>query len=266
MVLASLRTFMAPRQDQRTGTDLLAPTGVIAPVPIHVECEVFTGSLAMLFACVRERKINLSEVPLLPVCAAYYTYLAMSDQIDLDQAAAGLSALSYLIERKAWLLLPTNEPEPEEELSAELPEPTVYEFEGAIITLQMGLEERSQRFFRPVEAGPNPYELPYDLGDVSVQDLAVALEVVLQRAIPDPIEVASKPLRTLSEQMGLLIKQLNGKWMGLGELLPPVFTRREAVWCFLALLELIRLGQAKLRLTEVGVEFAKGRASVPEAA
>lgn len=250
---------MAPRRDHRDGTDLLAPTGVLAPAPIEVESPVFTGSLVMLFACVRERKINLAEVPLLPVCAAYYTYLLSTDQIDLDQAAAGLTALCYLLERKAWLLLPSPEPEPEEDGEMELPSPSVYEFEDAIRALKDGLEERSLRFFRPVESGPNPYELPYELGDVTVSDLAVALEVVLQRAHPDPLEVPQGPLRTLSEQMAILLERLNGKWLGLGELLPERFTRREAVWCFLALLELIRLGQAKLRMFGESIRFAKGR-------
>lgn len=250
---------MAPRKDRTDTVDVLAPTGVIAPVPIEVESPVFTGSLGMLFACVRERKIDLADVPLFPICAAYYTYLATSDPIDLDQAAAGLTALAYLIERKSWLLLPTPEPEPEEDTQATLPEPTLYEYEGVIQVLSIGMEERSRRFFRPIECGPNPYELPYDLGEVTVSDLAVALESIMQRACPDPLEVAPKPMRSLSDQMRILLGVLDAKWRPLGGLLPERYTRRDVVWCFLALLELIRLGQAKLRLADSTVEFQRGR-------
>ena len=80
---------------------VLSPTGVIAPPPIQVECPKFSGSLAMLFACVRDRKVELLDVPLFPICEAYFAYLMESDWANLDEAASALAALAYLLERKA---------------------------------------------------------------------------------------------------------------------------------------------------------------------
>src|ERR1051326_3802442 len=74
--------------------------GVIAPPPISVESPHFSGSLAALFACVKERKVDLLDVPLMPVCEAYFLYLFEAAVKDLDEAAAALVALAYLLERK----------------------------------------------------------------------------------------------------------------------------------------------------------------------
>ncbi len=252
---------MAPRTDTAHKPGVLAPTGVLAPAPIEVESPAFKGSLAMLFGCVREGKVDLREVPLNPICAAYVTYLAQCERIDLDQAAAGLSALCYLLERKAWLLLPTAEPEPMEDEPFELPEPSVYEFDEAIRVLRSGWEARTLRFFRPAERGNGHYEVPFEIGDVAIGDLAAVFARVMERACPEPVDVPERPMRSLSDQMRLMLQNLDGKWCPFEEILVTPFSRRDVVWSFLALLELIRLGQVRLKLQGETVLFASRSAA-----
>ncbi len=246
---------MAPRKDlaERPVTAL----GVISPPPIHVQTPTFDGSLATLFRCVRDHKVDLLGVPLFPICEAYFTYLIQSERPDLDEAAAALVALSYLLERKAWLLLPVDEPEPEMEDPMELIEPTSHEYRSAIEALKLWHEERSMLFFRSPEAGPDPYELPYTLSDVSPNDLARALERLLRRAEPEPLESLSKPRKSLQEQMLVVLGAMSKEWRTLDALITAPITRSEAVYWFLALLELIRLGQVAARNTEDDVEFAR---------
>ena len=250
---------MAARRASKDHTpQVVTAASVIAPSPIHVESPAFSGSLAMLFSCVRERKVDLLEVPLFPICEAYFNYLIEAELADLDEAAAALAALAYLLERKAWALLPTAEPEPEQlEDPMELAAPTVYEFDEAIEALRRFHEERSRRFFRPVESGPDPYEVPVTLGDVTAADLARAFEALLRRAKPDPMDMPAKPRRSLSEQMGVVLKALTKEFRSLEAIVTEPFTKTEAVYWFLALLELIRLGQAAVRLEEEKVEFAR---------
>src|SRR5687767_8904408 len=166
----------------------ISPLGVIAPPPIHVTTPTFDGSLATLFKCVKDQKISLLEVPLFPICEAYFSYLLASEMDRLDEAAAALAALAYLLERKAWLLLPTPEPEPEMDDALELPSPTAHEYKIAIEALRMWHDERAQTFFRSPESGPDPYELPFTLGDVGPGDLARAFERVLNSAKPDEMD------------------------------------------------------------------------------
>lgn len=248
---------MAPRQE------LLAPPkeavtalGVIAPPPIHVVTPTFDGSLAALFQCVRDRKVDLLDVPLFPICEAYFSYLLQADAKNLDEAAAALAALAYLLERKAWLLLPVEEPEPEIEEAFELPAPTAHEFHAAIAALEMWQEERARCYFRTADFGPDPYEVPYTLGNVSLGDLARAFERLLSRAKPEDVKPLNKPRRSLSDMMGLVLRSLSAEPRTLEELVEEPFTRSEAVYWFLALLELIRLAQAVASLDGDDVRFA----------
>jgi segregation and condensation protein A len=249
---------MAPRHELAERKDRISALGVISPPPIHVQTPTFDGSLAALFACVRDHKVDLLEIPLFPICEAYFTYLLQAADTDLDEAAAALSALAYLLERKAWLLLPVPEPEPEYfEEPMELPEPTIHEFQAAMQALLVWQEDRDQLFFRSPDAGPDPYELPYTLGNVGVGDLTRALERLLKRAHPEPFETLAKPRRSLKEQMVVVMDLMTEEFRTLDVLVPDPFTRIEAVYWFLALLELIRLGQVRARITEEDVEFAR---------
>jgi len=248
---------MAPRHELPERKDRVSALGVISPPPIHVQTPTFDGSLATLFACVRDHKVDLLQVPLFPICEAYFAYLMQIEVRDLDEAAAALSALAYLLERKAWMLLPVPDPEPEYEEAYDVPEPTRHEYQAAIAALSLWQEEREQLFFRSPDAGPDPYELPYTLSNVGVSDLARAFERLLRKAEPEPMTPLSKPRKSLQEQMGLVLLAVSHEWKTMEALVTEPFTREDAVYWFLSLLELIRLGQIQARLSGDDVEFAR---------
>ncbi len=250
---------MAPRRDITLleENQRVTALGVVAPPPIQVESPVFNGSLAMLFQCVKAHKLDLLDVPLAPICEAYFAYILETVVNDLDEAAAALAALAYLLERKAWLLLPVDEPEPEVEELMELPEPTTHEYQIAIEALRMWEEERSMRYFRPLEAGPDPYELPYEIGNVTPMDLAIAFEKVLKKAHPEPMAPLSKPRKSLTEMIGVVLRSMTPEWRTFEDIITKPFTRSDAVYWFLALLELTRLGQVHVRVLEDDVQFAR---------
>jgi segregation and condensation protein A len=233
--------------------------GIFAPPPIEVASTEYSGSLGVLLQLVQDHKIDLVRVPLLPVCEAYFAYILQTNKHNLDDAAAALLALAYLLERKSWMLLPGPDEEPEFEAPFEMPDPTVGEFSLAIQSLRVWQEEREQFFFRPLDAGPDPYEVPVELSDVSAGDLARAFERLLRRAVPEPLEPLTKKRRSLTDQMGVAMAALTKDWRTMEELIPDPFTREDAVYWFLSLLELIRLGQAKVRLEGEDVQFARAR-------
>lgn len=235
--------------------------GVITPPPIQVECSAFTGSLAMLFTCVHERKVDLLEIPLFPICEAYFLYLMGLSSQNLDEAAAALMALAYLIERKSWALLPTPEPEPEEEEEFAMLAPTAHEYQVAIEALRMWHEERERFFFRQADSGPDPYEVPFVMDDVTPADLARALERLLRKASPEPVRPLNKARRSISDQMVVVLRALSSEFRALEDMVPEPFTREDAVYWFLALLELIRLAQARVKLDGEDVLFARASAA-----
>ncbi len=239
-------------------SDSVTALGIIAPPPIRVTTPTFDGSLANLFQCVRERRIELRDVPLLPICEAYFEYLLASPTIHLEEAAAALTALAYLLERKAWaILLSWEQAEIGIEGALELPEPTVNEFDVAIEALVQWQQERSRQFFRTTGGGPDPYEVPYVLDEVALPDLARAFERLLARASPEPIESLARPRKSLAEGMAAVLLALSATPRRLEDLLRPPYTRSDAVLWFLALLELIRLGRVLVTTLDGEALFAQ---------
>ncbi|MEJ5170997.1 MAG: hypothetical protein WHU10_08415, partial [Fimbriimonadales bacterium] len=104
------------------------------------------------------------------------------------------------------------------------------------------------------------YEVPFTIGNASVQDLARALQRLLARANPEPIAPPSRPRRSLAEQMKILLRVLDEEWRSLADLVPRPFSRMDAVFAFLAVLELVRLGQAAVRVDGGEAVFARPEA------
>ncbi|MDI9638866.1 hypothetical protein QPK87_28340 [Kamptonema cortianum] len=238
--------------------DRIGPLGVLNPPDIYIECEAFRGSLALLFACVKDRKIDLLDVPLAPICEAYFRYVIESEETSLDSTAVALTALCYLLERKAWALIPVNEEEePEGDDILDVLDPYIHNFAPAIEDLMDRRKDRDLLFFRTGEASL-PYEVPFDTSDVTPHDLARAFESLLARAKPDTVEPLGQPRRSLTEMMVVVLKALPENFETLDSIVVGEFTRSEVVWWFLALLELIRLGQARVIIHDREVKFARG--------
>ena len=240
-----------------------SPLGLVNPAPIYVQTPAFEGPLETLFLCVRDKKVNLSDIPLAPVCEAYWIYVVNSPMTGLDEAAAALVALAYLLERKAWMLLPTPEPEPEAaELGERLPA-SVHEFELAMEALRVGAEEREKLFFRSPGTGPDLYELPYKLESVTPGDLALAFERILNRLPAEPKIPTIRARKSLADFISAALMAISDTWKPLDLILPLDTTRSDAVYWFLAVLELIRLGQVAVRLDQTEVEFRRADAENP---
>jgi segregation and condensation protein A len=246
---------MAPRTTAVERIERIPALGVVAPPPILVSTATFEGSLATLFACVRDHKVDLLEVPLCPICEAYFAYLISRADEDLDSAASAIAALAYLLERKAWLLLPSLEPEPETDDPLELPEPSSQEYRLAIGALREWHEQRSHLFFRSADAGPDPYELPYSMSDISAADLTRAFERLMRRAQPEE-PLVPKARISLEEQMRNVLRTMTGEFQTLDQIVLSPFTKTQLVYWFLALLELMRLGQVVARMAGDDVQFA----------
>ncbi len=95
------------------------------------------------------------------------------------------------------------------------------------------------------------------MGDVTPADLARALERLLRKASPASVPL-TKARRSLSEQMVVVIRALSSTPRTLEDLIQAPFTREDAVYWFLAMLELIRLGQAHASIDGSDVLFAAG--------
>lgn len=237
-----------------TPQESLSPAGIAAPPPLKIESEAFEGSLVTLFHLARDGRIDLSGIPLAPVCSAYTSYLEETGAQDIDAAGAALLALAYLVERKAWSLMPIADPPPPQELP-ELPEPTAHEYAQAVDLLEEWHRERGRLFFRTTDPS-EAYEIPFDIGKVKPEDLARALERILSKAQPVDVAPLGKPRPSLAELMRGIMSSVKEKGKALIEdMLPETYSRLDVVFVFLALLELLRIGQLSAAMEGENVVF-----------
>jgi segregation and condensation protein A len=249
---------MALRKSYPVAERPIAALGIVSPPPIQVDFPKFSGSLAQLFACVREHKIDLLDVPLLPICEAYFRYILAQEEPDLNESAAALAALAFLLERKAWLLLPLPaQPEPDEPEAMELAERTIHEYFYAVDFLRLGFESRSRLFFRSANQSAQEYELPFPVESLEALALAEALREVIERTRPPEMNHVTRIGRALADEMVKLLKRIGEAWESFGMLLPDEASREDAVYVFLSLLELMRLGQVQARLLGESIEFSR---------
>lgn len=224
---------------------------------LTVRVEAFEGPLDLLLHLCRTNEIDLSRLPIRTITDQYLAHLEAMQFQDLETAGAYMVVAATLIYLKSKLLLPPDESEAE-----------VLDDEGDL--LRQELEERLREYARVKEAGawlaqreaeqalhfgrpggelPPPEEIP--LVDLSLHLLERAYRALLLAAVRDSArEVEAGPLSIL-ERMEEMLALLRDTWSLLfSTVVGSQRLRTELVVTFLALLELVRLGQARARQAE----------------
>jgi segregation and condensation protein A len=237
---------------------------------LTVRVESFVGPLDLLLHLCRTNEMDLSRLSLRTITDQYLGHLESVRFQDLETAGSFMVMAATLIYLKSKLLLPAN-PDDQDELLDE---------EGLL--LKRELEERLREYAR-VKAlgtwlaereaaqtlifGRTTAELPPP-EDIPLEDLSVhLLQRALQRIIEDqkrrvPREVEPNPLSVL-ERMSEILDLLRSTWSLLfSSVAGAERVRAEWVVTLLALLELVRLGQARARQAELFGEIVIERNAV----
>lgn len=237
---------------------------------LTVRVESFVGPLDLLLHLCRTNELDLSRLSLRTITDQYLGHLESVRFQDLETAGSFMVMAATLIYLKSKLLLPAN-PDDLDELLDE---------EGEL--LRRELEERLREYAR-VKAlgtwlaereaaqtlifGRTTAELPPP-EDIPLEDLSVhLLQRALQRLIEDqkrrvPREVEPNPLSVL-ERMSEILDLLRSTWSLLfSSVAGAERLRAEWVVTLLALLELVRLGQAKARQADLFGEIVIERNAV----
>jgi segregation and condensation protein A len=237
---------------------------------ITVRVESFVGPLDLLLHLCRTNEMDLSKLSLRTITDQYLTHLESVRFQDLETAGSFMVMAATLIYLKSKLLLPANPDDPDELLDDE----------GEM--LRRELEERLREYAR-VKAfgtwlsereaeqtliyGRTTAELPPP-EDIPLEDLSVhLLQRAMQRLIEDqkrrvPRQVEPNPLSVL-ERMSEMVELLRSTWSLLfSSVAGPERIRAEWVVTLLALLELVRLGEARARQAELFGEIVIERNAV----
>jgi segregation and condensation protein A len=219
-----------------------------------VKFEVFEGPLDLLLYLIKKEEVDIYQVNLTKLATQFIEYIDMMRMLDLEIAGEFLVMASTLMYIKSRELLPVDQQvaaedeeegeDPRWELIRQLVE--YKKFKDAAAQLQE-LETRQERVYPrlPVKPQFDAAEAPLRT-NVSLFDLINAVNLVLQRVnerVGDTRDIFEEKW-SVSEKIQVLMQLLAERIeLKFSELFANATSRSEVVVTFLAMLELIRLGQ-----------------------
>lgn len=219
---------------------------------------LYDGPLDLLLDLIRKQNIDIYDIPIARITAQYLEILRAMTELDVESAADFLLMAATLIQIKSKMLLPADPTlpgetaeDPRQELVRRLLEYEKFKQAAALLHQKQQVEEVSWpqpglRDFREDEAAEA--ELA-----VGVYDVARAFQAVLARLRERPRLAIDQPDITLAEMIerlrGWLLR--DGEPLRLQAIFAAATTRRVLVVTFLAVLELVRLGEVRLRQERV---------------
>ena len=235
-----------------------AGTVALDPHGLTIRVESFVGPLDLLLHLCRTNEMDLSRLSVRTITDQYLAHLEAVRFQDLESAGAFMVVAATLIYLKSKLLLPAG---PDDDAEALDEEGEMLKQELAdrlreyarIKALGAWLGEREAE--QALLFGRTGTELPPP-EDSPLEDLSVhLLQRALQRLIDEhkrraPREVEPNPISVL-ERMSEILTLLRDTWSLLfSSVAGPERVRAEWAVTLLALLELVRLGQARARQAE----------------
>ncbi len=227
-------------------------TSESAADPFRVRFEGFEGPLDLLLHLVRRHEMAIEQVPLAQITSEYLETLEFLRQIELEPAGEFLELAATLLRLKARALLPRPAAEEDPELAAAEEAALLQRLvEHQVVRLaarRLGHREEQAAavWFRgePAPAGIESTET--EVVEADLFALVAAFRGVLASLEePVPLELAREEypvevcLQELREHLA------GGRPVPFADLFPPATPRAKLISTFLALLELIRAGEAR---------------------
>lgn len=220
-----------------------------------VQLEVFEGPLDLLLYLIKRDEIDIYNIPIERITSQYMEYLSLMRMLDLNIAGEFIVMAATLMMIKSRMLLPVDErPEAEEEdedprwdLVRQLVE--YKRFKDAAAFLQ-ACEIRQEDVFAGGADGivVEPDAPGAVLQDIGLFDLMAAFSRALKNAREETIgEIAAERFTVADKMDAILTLVRSSGETPFARLFGPRATRQEIVSTFLALLELLRLRQVRVR-------------------
>ncbi len=219
----------------------------------NIKLPIFEGPLDLLLHLIRENKIDIYDIPIALITHQYLQYLEIMKELNLDIAGEFLVMAATLIHIKSRMLLPVDEEVPEEER-----EDPRFELVQRLLEYQafkeasMALREReiewSHVFVRAPDAEDIESGLPGELNlfDLSIFDLLAAFKRILEKAPSEVVSITRETL-TVKDRIAYIMERIDKtNAIRFEDLFEENMTRPRIIVTFIALLEILRLGIARV--------------------
>jgi segregation and condensation protein A len=226
---------------------------------LKVKLEVFEGPLDLLLYLVKKDEVDIYDISIERITSQYLEYLEAFEVLHIEIAGEFLVMAANLLYIKSRTLLPKDQQMPDEETEEEDPRWELIrqlieyrKFKEAASHLRDQEELQAALFPRAVSLDPAHAPVLDEtmmLGDVGIFDLINAFQKALKRL---PVEEKPGEIReetyTVTDRINHLMHRIDrGVSVRFEELFGEATTRNELVVTFLALLELIRMKQFRVR-------------------
>lgn len=223
-------------------------------MPYEVKLDIFEGPLDLLLHLIEKNEVLISDIPIASITSQYLETIENMRSFNLELAGEYLIMAAYLTQIKSQMLLPRplvhegdlidGEEDPRTELVAHLLEYKRYKTIAADLGA-MPLLGRDVFQKAPGDSGsPSPGWKPLAL---DVNELIKAMTSLLERQQPEMfMEIRNEPLSIREKVDEILDRLQNHRWLSFGVLFSDDFSKSNVVVTFLALLEIVKMGLARI--------------------
>jgi segregation and condensation protein A len=218
-----------------------------------VKLSMFEGPLDLLLFLIRKEEVSIYDIPIARITEQYLDYLRAMQELDIGVAGEFLVMAATLIHIKTQMLLPRDPDGSDQEIEDPRKE-LVYQllehqkFKGAANVLHQRATMEAAAFTRASmdEDKDNP-----EVSATVFQLFEVFKEVMDRRRAITEIEIARDEM-TIAEKIAEIKLLLNAAdKVSARSLFERAGSRREMVLIFLAVLELVKELQVRLRQSEI---------------
>ncbi|HEY8342417.1 MAG TPA: segregation/condensation protein A [Calditerricola sp.] len=228
---------------------------------VRIKLEIFEGPLDLLLHLIEQEEVDITDIPIAHITEQYLAYLATMQELELEVASEFLVMAATLLHLKSKMLLPhrteaaqpgqasREEDDPRAALVARLVEYKRFK------DITQALREREAVYGCVYTRPPldlSPYAPPQrnPVEGLTPNDLAQAFWRVLKRAKTRPRTetlTLTRDVVRVEDCMAHVRRMLEarGGRVSFFALFPDGVTREHVVVTFLAVLEMIRLGQVR---------------------
>jgi segregation and condensation protein A len=217
-----------------------------------VKLQQFEGPLDLLLFLIKKEEIKINDIPIAEITQQYLEYIKMLEFLNLELAGEFLVMAATLMRIKARTLLPSHgdEEEEEEDPRAALVQQLLeyQKFKEAASRLDAMEFQRRLLFLRPeAEESTEVVDLECTF---SLFDLITAFKKVLERADVKYLEIRPEEI-SIDEKIEFLKQKIAGaRVVAFGDLFEAAASRMDLIVTFLALLEILKLGFARVKQTK----------------
>ncbi len=241
---------------------------------IEVRLEAFEGPLDLLLHLIEKNKVDIYDIPIALITEQYLEYLDAMREADLTIMSEFLVMATTLLRIKSQMLLPKvvdeegEEEDPREELVRRLIEYKIYKYASTelkdleieaqkSIYKEQDLPEEVEAFQYPID----PVKVIENQG-VTIDRLKEVFEFVMKRRVDkiDPVrskfgEIRQDEVRVEDKMSHITTRIRKKRKMNFKNLLEAQASKVEVVVTFLALLELMKMGEVRVTQEDTSSEI-----------